>query len=723
MSRDVEKSAALSRGIVRSAEKGRTGRSAVRAWLGVSAWFFAITIPIASVGWAVREAMRHSAEEGRTTASPLGDEGDAVVDTLWKAFAERRGPDRTRDLASFREFLDQEGLEDGRSEVYDPTDDSPIADLRPASRGLIKKLLVDAFENRILPVGSPKKPLRIDISREDRFAETTLRLRARLRDEIDEIEERTAEWKIGGSEFRGFDFALLAQNINCILCHASIDDVGRYYNDDPDRYGTFRRVRVGALETLNIRAKTANSRIAGSVSVRGIVTRDDGSRLDTLRGTTVVSAEFDRRGLLRESEDGMLLDRDFDGAPKSSETLDANLFMADVRAGAVLPDDFLPVTFPSPIPDVDKDRTVDADEFEFVARRATGRILGGQKTIVPTNAIFDKEAMPDVDETGPLGGTISGNLLLRGSFTDPVFISGRVAVDGDLLIEGFIRGSGVIYVRGNAYVVGPLEYADRIDDAGKREFGVGIDGRPNRFALAAGGSILLGDVLSTSESILPCDKVTGDRSGTFNFAISEAMLFNRIEWAKTQRELIGTDGVPRPNPTFDPSHRPRYYRIFEHSPVFVMNNGARGKVGFDPDSRSWRGMEAAPRWESGGWNEYGDDAEQLTGAAVHAFMPGKWMPATTLTRIWRNAAVRHAGGPFRVDGLFYTNNAIMFMAPKRSAWGGSLFLNGALVAADIGILAPGSGGVGMQLNYDDRLGSLLEIRDLGAVEIVRIDRR
>ena len=53
------------------------------------------------------------------------------------------------------------------------------------------------------------------------------------------------------ADFDGFDFAVLANNINCIFCHTNVDNVERIYGTDPD--AEYDRVRVGSLETLMLR--------------------------------------------------------------------------------------------------------------------------------------------------------------------------------------------------------------------------------------------------------------------------------------------------------------------------------------------------------------------------------------------------------------------------------------------------------------------------------------
>ena len=45
--------------------------------------------------------------------------------------------------------------------------------------------------------------------------------------------------------------------------------------------------------------------------------------------------------------------------------------------------------------------------------------------------------------------------------------------------------------------------------------------------------------------------------------------------------------------------------------------------------------------------------------------------------------------------------------------------NGAMVAADVGVLVPGNGGVGLQLSYDQRLKEFLKIKDTSKILMVQ----
>ena len=96
---------------------------------------------------------------------------------------------------------------------------------------------------------------------------------------------------------------------------------------------------------------------------------------------------------------------------------------------------------------------------------------------------------------------------------------------------------------------------------------------------------------------------------------------------------------------------------------------------------------------------------------------------------------RKWGDPFKIDGLLYTNNSIMTIVNRATAFEGQMLMNGAMVAADLGVLVPsipsaGTAGtaanlpgspfrIGLQLNYDKRIRNLLQVPNPYQVTIKR----
>ena len=83
-------------------------------------------------------------------------------------------------------------------------------------------------------------------------------------------------------------------------------------------------------------------------------------------------------------------------------------------------------------------------------------------------------------------------MILVGTEANPIEIDGAVAIDGDLVIAGTVKGWGQINVRNNVYIVGDVTYQNDTSEP----FGTAPDGTENGLAVAAGGSIMMGDYLT-----------------------------------------------------------------------------------------------------------------------------------------------------------------------------------------------------------------------------------
>jgi len=200
------------------------------------------------------------------------------------------------------------------------------------------------------------------------------------------------------------------------------------------------------------------------------------------------------------------------------------------------------------------------------------------------------------------------------------------------------------------------------------------------------------------------------------------------EGAKTSTETPSGDtsdwAIPQlPNPHYKGADFiPRYYAFGPGDPVPIFN-----KAGYF-DGNVWVSEERA-----GGW-----DAEKLTyadptdsndpllyhgdgssKAVVSTITPsGGWVSDVLLRGlIQRQQAQRNETLDLELDSTLYSSNSIFGLVPGRRAPGmnGKLLINGALVAADIGMLSP----KGTRLNYDPRGQDLITIRSTDRLTIRR----
>ncbi len=512
-------------------------------------------------------------------------------------------------------------------------------------------------------------------------------------------------FQVEGELFKGFDYALLANNINCIMCHARFDNVKRDYNSDPSQYGSFDRVKVAALEDLMVRSASADSIVAGTLYTTGTIRDNAGNPLTDLVSTTVDGYQFDSNGKIVEDASGNPTRVDLSKATGDPLPPLENLYVDYPIDPADQVDGELPKSLPAPFPDNNGDRLVDHSEFVEVASETQGKITGGVLYGVPAGSGYSSGTLPSsstADLAGGLNQTYTGNLILVGTEANPLTCAGDVAVEGDVVVAGKVKGQCEILATGNIYLVGDTTYADGTS-GGNRTFGRAADGTKNALALVAGKNILIGDYLTPKKGNIddPVDLDSGgpqiDADGEIeavnsSFTQSELTLFNKAEYQKAQA---------------DPSYTPRYYQLRDGDPIYRYAGIGEHGSKYNSDFLAFT-------------SSAGDAVVSLSPAATGAGGT-PWISESVLKQIWINDNNnRPAGTPFQIDGLLYSRNAVFALSRRDSHTEGQMRLNGAMVAADIGVLVPGkTGGVGMQLNYDQRVSTLLKLRDPERVRLVR----
>ena len=592
--------------------------------------------------------------------------------------------------------------------------------------------------------------------------------------------------------FEGFDYGILANNINCIFCHTVVDSTERFYNMATAEDEGYERVRLGTLESLMVRDNFFNqsassgitdgysdSWIGGTLYVRGVATDHAGAPITDWTssgvGSHFGSYAFDEDGFIIEDLWGDPITTAFSPAgtpPQPGE----NLYLDYPVAVENMPDGALPTSFPPPIPDDGGgnedgagNKVVDEEEFAKIAEKADGAITAGTVNLTSAGTSIDTYAEYQTAITtgnqSELDAAAVGNVILTGTTLDPIVIDGMLAIDGDLVINGVIKGEGTLYVSGNIYVPTDLVYADAETPSGARIFGVASDGTRNALGLAAGGNILIGDYLRPQAFVSPAqyDIIDGqqppagssnyDRRRAWNFALAEASLFNRVEWSHTQALLPGFGEDPTdsstwtaPNSGYDPEYYPRYYQFGEGDEIPIYNLGG---LYFDVASGTWRGGTEVPlKWTTNLLTIWDPDDtsnpelyDPVTGdprAAISALEPASgWLSGPMQKQAIEDFEAAHAyDSPLEIDALLYTNNAIFGIAHKGDRMRGQLLVNGALICADLGVLAPGRksnsgfGGpnnvpgspyrIGLRLNYDRRVRGMIDIENPEKVHIKRV---
>ncbi len=690
-----------------------------------------------------------------------------AADTLWAGYLRSHGG-AAGDIASFRVYLEQEGIS------VDPI--GPGIDLLPRVA---------------LPASGALDHARVDslrVRRQDQGNATQLYFSigtstCRGEGAVHGGTSRSVEvvYNIQPAAFEGFDYAILTRNVNCVFCHTRVDSAARVFNHDSTLYDSFAKVKVGTLTALELRSDSragisdsdADSLIAGSLYVRGVATNQAGVPISNWSQQSAKSCTFDNEGHLLEDSSGHLATNAFSPAGNPPQP-GMNLYLNYPTNYGEMVDGGLPIDFPPPFPDdggVDPDtghhssagagnKHVDPNEFYAAAQQADGTISGGTIFVAAAGqTVGTDSAWHDATTTGnttSLAHVTTGNVVLTGTQEHPLVIDGTVAIDGDVVIQGVVKGKGSILAKGNLYVPGNLTYADGQaylpgdepgDPSGPRTFGVAQDGTVNALGLAAGGNMMIGDYLDPSvfqhhdENAI----VDGTPNSPWNFTLAEIAIFNRSEWAYTQPTLPGPHGTTVTNPNYKGAdYVPRFYQFGPGDVIPIFNEGGQY---FDPSTGTWRGPEAALTWDMSMLtvldpNDHTNPLlyDQATGAAKASVLQATPTDGWLADQVYENALeawkdTLPTGSSMKIDGLLYTNNAIFGIVHRSDRMDGQLELNGSLVCADLGLLAPGkpSSGtqgtdanlpgspykIGLRLNYDGRTKDMLNVQNPNQVTIKR----
>lgn len=483
-------------------------------------------------------------------------------------------------------------------------------------------------------------------------------------------------------------FGVLAKDLACIFCHTEVDSAQRVYNKDPGLYGSFERVRVGALdvsiiqeEDLSNGQQSYDSRIAGTLYTRGpIINRDNGSPMTSgeVNASSLDGYAFDpNTGYITEDPNtGAVTQVNLSQAQKNQQIYEpgANLYLEYPSDPTEQTDGPLPDSIPPVFSDLDNDRLVDSNEVlakwqdaqGAYGVKAPGTISGGSIQAVPLGTtIVNALTMSDVDGTT---GVYQGNLVLSGTSADPLLVDKTVVVEGDVIISGVVKGTGQIYASGNIYVVGDLTYADGTDGNGDRTYGLAGDGTQNLLMLNAGGNVLINDYLTPEyQNAAAADDPTyidfgdhmdpvvnglnatnPDYNSGFSFTMQQMAYYNRAEWQKTQPELMNSSGHMVTNDTYDPTYIPQYLTMGPNDPVYIY--GMRYKDGsgtwqgtyWDKNDLMWQG-ESRPEgynvWEDKNHNGNLDPGEDIDGDGQ--LDVGELIRLTPAEAAAQNAAIVH----------------------------------------------------------------------------------
>lgn len=557
------------------------------------------------------------------------------------------------------------------------------------------------------------------------------------------VSRRVAEdFKIAVPQRDTTQFALLSNQAHCVFCHTQITSLEVGYDAEgnlnalegltpQERSNIFKnkaRIRVGILESLlSDRIHEMKSLIAGTLYSRGE------TNLFASNATlyTVPLNKIDGHTTSRlSSDEAKVLSSAINCAAGCNQRLEVAYRNYPLQG----PDGELP-QFPSLIADDNQNRLIEHSEWRStVSRNGSGLLKGGIKKRVDTTPLGTlilnadrstglKNASATLSSAESVDG-VAAHLVLEGSVSSPLVLSGNLYVNGDVIIHGRVTGDGKIVARGNIYIAGDIIYACDQDSRdiywSSSEQTICNYGQPDtlpRLGLVAGKSIMLGNYMMPNLSAVsaPEDHLTRQSfaatspedvsrwfidagqplsaSSALSYTMIQAALFNQQEYDRAKR---------------DSSYTPRFYRMREDSPVWLCASELRSKEDYCKQYIDLVNLSTSTRSE---------DVSILNRASLLSLTPtGSWLasaddatPEKTsellVRSIWVNAVeTRSAQSALHVDGVLFSNNAMFGLLPKDSKTLGKALLNGSLMIADYAFLPTN----GLRLHHDVRLSELID---------------
>ncbi len=175
--------------------------------------------------------LNHQTDEFQLT-STVDSVALLSLEDLWADYVKDEGG-APGSIYSFRDYLDGLGITDagpggspGATEGFDflPVAALPTVMDEAQNRATFNGVFVDEI-----------RVLRRDVADATRLYVTVSASTRRGRELTNPIINRAVQqvYTIEPEDFEGFDYAILANNVNCIFCHSQVDTVEHYFNDDP----------------------------------------------------------------------------------------------------------------------------------------------------------------------------------------------------------------------------------------------------------------------------------------------------------------------------------------------------------------------------------------------------------------------------------------------------------------------------------------------------------
>ena len=307
-----------------------------------------------------------------------------------------------------------------------------------------------------------------------------------------------------------------------------------------------------------------------------------------------------------------------------------------------------------------------------------------------SHTVAAKSVTAHYDGTGPSENASladKGALVLVGTSSHPIEISGPVVVDSDVVISGYVTGKGTIYSGRNVHIIGSVTYKNAPGWSHPDSDDASVESRnatKDLVGLVAKGNIVVGDVSSSSwySSVGSYIDKNGRNSIVASYACDPSDA--AIGYPATFSEgYTATERVPGLSSDLQ--------SVAATCGGYDSSSGQFGKV----RSVNLETMHAEKVVSYDYWGRPYETTTMVHDKALETKYNRKYYETVCDDAVL--SSLKDANGVSRIDAVLYNNHGI-FGNPGRSGY--AFNLNGSLICRDEALIFSSSG---INFNWDIRL--------------------
>jgi hypothetical protein len=361
--------------------------------------------------------------------------------------------------------------------------------------------------------------------------------------------------------------------------------------------------------------------------------------------------------------------------------------------------DLLPLNWPSILSRLDPKKPEIAGFYVNLADKATTKgtaYLDGGEILIQLDETDRFLRVPN------LRGVVRNHVILKGTKENPLHIDGPLVIKGDLIISGVVTGQGSIYVERNIYLIGNITYKIRPkEDEWGNVFAAEMQRRQSLFSksdfkfdklgLFSGGNVIVGNLADSEVYRYINYFLNYESSGMIQDPKNRTAATQRFE----QENLYDPLGLY----TMDGASGVRLATIH----AFRYND--RYEDGSDYNKNGKKAWGEGMRWINRSGVEIASTGILPAGSTNEAFLGG-WISRDKYHQLASKSQATVIDATIYTDGAFTGFKASNDKGKSeleeykigRDLDGDGLTFNGAVIARDIDVLAPG----GWYVRYDNR---------------------